>query len=87
MFGHVACSYFILDQALLAHEKLQALYADKGVQDDAGKRKLVREHGDAKFYYNKIETAKFFVANILPEVYGIAKSAESDDKSPMDVVF
>ena len=87
MFGHVACSYFILDQALLAHEKLQTLYADKGVQDDAGKRKLVQEHVDAKFYYNKIETAKFFVANILPEVYGIAKSVESDDKSPMDIVF
>jgi hypothetical protein len=57
------------------------------VQDDAGKRKLVQEHVDAKFYYNKIETAKFFVANILPEVYGIAKAVESDDKSPMDIVF
>jgi hypothetical protein len=87
MFGHVACSYFILDQALLAYEKLQTLYADKGVQDDAGQRKLVEEHGDAKFYFNKIETAKFFVANILPEVYGIAKSVDSDDKSPMDIVF
>jgi len=87
MFGHVACSYFILDQALLAQEKLQALYADKGVEEDGGKRKLVQEHGDAKFYFNKIETAKFFVANILPEVYGIAKSVESDDKSPMDIVF
>ena len=87
MFGHVACSYFILDQALLAYEKLQALYAGKGVRDDAGKRKLVEEHGDAKFYYNKIETAKFFVANILPDVYGIGKSVESDDKSPMDIVF
>jgi len=87
MFGHVACSYFILDQALLAYEKLQALYVDKGVEDDGGKRKLVQEHADAKFYFNKIETAKFFVANVLPEVYGIAKSVESGDKSPMDIVF
>jgi hypothetical protein len=87
MFGHVACSYFILDQALLAYQKLEALYAEKGVGDDGGKRKLIEEHGDAKFYYNKIQTAKFFVANILPEVYGIAKSVESDDKSPMEIVF
>jgi hypothetical protein len=87
MFGHVACSYFILDQALLAYEKLQTICANKGIQDDAGKRKLVQEHNDAKFYYNKIQTAKFFVANILPDVYGIAKSVESDDKSPMDIVF
>ena len=75
------------DQALLAHEKLEALFAEKGAGDDAGKRRLVEEHGDARFYFNKIETAKFFVANILPDVYGIAKSAESDDKSPMNVVF
>jgi hypothetical protein len=87
MFGHVACSYFILDQALLAYERLQSLCAQKRIQDDAGKRKLVQEHGDARFYYNKIQTAKFFVANILPDVYGIAKSVESDDKSPMDIVF
>jgi hypothetical protein len=87
MFGHVVSAYFILDQALLAHEKLGALCADKGVLDHEGKRRLAEEHGDAKFYHNKIETAKFFAANILPEVYGIAKSVESDDKSPMDVVF
>ncbi len=87
MFGHVACSYFILDQALLAYEKLQAIYEEKGIRDDGGKAQLVQAHGDAKFYFNKIETAKFFVANILPDVYGIARSAESDDKSPMHIVF
>ena len=87
MFGHVACSYFILDQALLAYEKLQALYAARGIEDEDGKAKLVQEHSDAKFYHNKIQTAKFFVANILPDVYGIAKSVESEDKSPMDIVF
>lgn len=87
MFGHVACSYLILDQALLAYDKLQALCAEKGIEDDAGRSQLLQEHADARFYYNKIETAKFFVSNILPEVYGIARSAESDDKSPMDIVF
>ncbi len=87
MFGHVACSYFILDQAVMAYEKLQAIYADKGIKDDDAKLKLVQEHSDAKFYYNKVQCAKFFVANILPDVYGIAKSVESDDKSPMDIVF
>ena len=56
-------------------------------KDDEGKKKLVNEHADAQFYFNKIETAKFFAANILPEVYGIAKSIESEDKSPMDAVL
>ncbi len=87
MFGHVACSYFILNQALLAHDKLQHLLAEAGVQGDEGQRKFLEQHGDARFYFNKVQTAKFFVTNILPGVYGIAKSVESDDTSPMDAIF
>lgn len=87
MFGHVTCTHFILQQAVVAYDKLQNLYADKNIQDDEGKAKLVQEHEDAKFYHNKIQTAKFYAANILPEVYGIARSIESEDKSPMEAVL
>ena len=47
----------------------------------------MEQHADARFYFNKIQTAKFFATNILPGVYGIAKSVESDDTSPMDAMF
>jgi len=39
--------------------------------------KLADEHPDARFYFNKIRTARFFAANILPEVYGVAKAVEA----------
>jgi len=87
MFGHVACSFFILKQALVAQGKLDVLYKEKGATDDEAKKTLIQDHPDAKFYFNKVETAKFFCSNILPEVYSIAKKIESDDRSPMDTIF
>jgi len=87
MFGHVVCSYFILNQALVAHEKLEKLYAEKAAGDDESRKKLVQDHPDARFYFNKIQTAKFFAANILPGVYSVAKAVESEDTSPMEAVF
>jgi hypothetical protein len=87
MFGHVACSYFILNQAQVAYEKLQALFDKEKVTGDGARNKFVAERADATFYFNKIETAKFFVSSILPEVYSIARSIESDDTSPMEALF
>jgi len=87
MFGHVACAYFILNQALTAHEKLRKLLQEKGAHGQQERRELVHSHADARFYHNKIQTAKFFAANILPGVYGIARAVASDDTSPMEAVF
>ncbi len=87
MFGHVACAYFIMNQAIVAHEKLQAIFEESGATDDDAKKKLVVDRPEATFYHNKVESAKFFVSSIMPEAYGIAKSIESDDVSPTNAVF
>jgi hypothetical protein len=87
MFGHVACSYFILNQAIVAYDKLQHLCDEAGTKGDEGRREFLDRHPDARFYANKIETAKFFVANILPRVYGIARSVDLDDHSAMDAML
>jgi hypothetical protein len=87
MFGHVACSYFILNQAVVAHDKLQRLFAEAGATREEDQRNFLQKHADARFYSNKIQTAKFFVTNILPAVYGIAKSVESGDQSAMDAIL
>ncbi len=87
LFGHVTCAYFLLNQALTAHEKLAALCREKGADTEERRAVLVREHADARFYHNKVLTAKFFAANTLAEVHGIARAVESDDTSPLDVVF
>jgi alkylation response protein AidB-like acyl-CoA dehydrogenase len=85
MFAEVTMGYFLMDMALVAHDKLEALYQDKGAADDAAQLKLRQEHPDGQFYWGKIQTARFFVKQILPGVHAKAMSAASDDMSLMDV--
>lgn len=87
MFGHVACAYFILNQALVASEKFHALFDREKVTGDVAQKAFVAQRPDATFHFNKIETAKFFVSSLLAEVYNIAKSIESEDVSPMEALF
>lgn len=86
MSGNMVCSWLLLEQAVIAHDKLATLYHDANADDDAAKRKLVEENPDAQFYFNKIETARFFVHQVLVENGGIAKQIESDDRSALNYI-
>lgn len=85
MFGEVILAYFLLDMAVLADEKLQALYAEKDATTDDAQRKLRAEHPEATFYWGKVMSAQFFIKQILPGVFAKAMAAKSADMSLMDV--
>lgn len=87
MFGHIAVSHVLLEQALVAAKKLDALFASKGASTDEAKRALIKEHPDAKFYYGKVETAKFFVHYVLPHVFAISETIKSNNTSALDIEF
>jgi len=61
---------FLLEQAVIAANKLAELGED---------------HFDANFYKSKIATARFFVMNVVPEVFGVLKSMENPDTSAIDL--
>ncbi|HBQ86429.1 MAG TPA: acyl-CoA dehydrogenase [Syntrophomonas sp.] len=63
------CSKLMLDQALLAAKKLAELGDD---------------HFDANFYKGKIATAKFYVMNVAPAVFGTLKAMKAGDTSAVD---
>ncbi len=66
----LVCGKLILDQALLAAKKLAELGDD---------------HYDANFYKGKIATAKFYVLNVVPGIFGTAKAMKAADTSSIDV--
>ncbi len=66
----VICGKMMLDQGILAAQKLAELGED---------------HFDANFYKSKIATAKFFVMNIVPEVFGTLKAMQNPDTSCIDL--
>ena len=66
----IVCGQLMLDQALLAAKKLAELGDD---------------HYDANFYKGKIATARFYVLNIVPGVFGTIKAMKVADTSAIDI--
>lgn len=64
------CGRLILDQALLADSKLQA---------------LGENHFDAKFYKGKVASGRFYVKNIVPQIGLTRKVFEIGDTSSIDI--
>lgn len=83
MFGHVAVGLLFLQQAHIAHQKLQELLQSSGNPLE----ELLDKNDNAKFYYNKIKTATFFIQNILPEAHSIARQILNEDRSALEVIF
>ena len=68
--SRVYCGKLMLDQALLAAKKLAELGDD---------------HFDANFYKGKIASSKFYVMNVVPEVFGYEKAMKAADTSSIDL--
>ncbi|KUG05163.1 acyl-coa dehydrogenase [hydrocarbon metagenome] len=68
--ARVYCGKLMLDQALLAARKLAELGED---------------HFDANFYKGKIVTAKFYIMNHVPEIFGYHKAMKAGDRSAIDI--
>ncbi|MEW6442186.1 MAG: acyl-CoA dehydrogenase [bacterium] len=73
LFGDVVVAYLLLFQAVIAREKLEML--GRGAQEDA----------EAAFYSGKVMSARFFVQNILPQVFSRADGIVSGDRSALDI--
>ncbi|MCP4666484.1 MAG: acyl-CoA dehydrogenase, partial [Deltaproteobacteria bacterium] len=69
-FSEVLMAQFMLEQGLLARDKL------KGV--DAGS-------ADGIFYRGKMETAKYFCRNILTNVFSRHMALQQEDTSALDI--
>ncbi len=89
MFGLVECSRLLLEQAELSYSKLEQIWSDKGVDasDMDARLELAKVQDDVRFYEGKLNTAKFFAFQLLPEVHSLLDSVESGDRSALDMLF
>ena len=86
LFGDLIMGHFLLQGAAVAEEKLQAIYAARGVEESKGKqRSLVHEDADVAFYAGKVAVAKFFAANILFSIKARCESIKLGDKVPIEI--
>jgi hypothetical protein len=68
--SRIYCGKLMLDQGVLAASKLAELGDD---------------HFDANFYKGKIASARFYVMNVVPEIFGYEKAMKVADASAIDI--
>ena len=87
MFGHVLAGCFLVEQSVIAHRKLAAIAAAKGVDLTTAAPELVDGDAEARHYHNKIQTTVFFGLRCLPNVGALGSALEAGEISSQRFVF
>ncbi len=82
LFGNVTVGWLLLDQAVRAQKALEAFDIPA---DPAEIARFFEDNERAKFYAAKLETARFFVYQILSRNRWLAVQILSDDRSALDI--
>ncbi|MCF8083143.1 MAG: acyl-CoA dehydrogenase [Deltaproteobacteria bacterium] len=87
MMGKVIAGWFLLWEAGVATEKLNALSQEKGVDstDPAAWQTFIKGSKEAAFYSGKVFSARYFIQNILPEAEAASKGIKSKDMSVVEI--
>lgn len=87
LMGKVVSAWILLWQAGISKAKLDELVRAKGVNaaEAAAWAGFLKESKDAAFYAGKLASAKYFIKNVLPEVYAAVKSIKSEDLSVLEI--
>ncbi|HEY3357026.1 MAG TPA: acyl-CoA dehydrogenase [Polyangia bacterium] len=89
LFGDVVVGWLLLDQAVIAHNKLRAICEAKAVDasDKAALGRLLEEDEEARYYDGKVKTARFFSGRALALVPARAAAIKLGDESALEIVF
>ncbi|MBD3854728.1 MAG: acyl-CoA dehydrogenase, partial [Acidobacteria bacterium] len=89
MVGTVLGAHFLLDQAILAKEKLTGILEEQGVGTDDKKayKEFLKGNEEAAFYHNKIQTAIHFAYRALPTVAAKGAAIRSGEKAPLYAIM
>ena len=88
MFGDVLVAWLLLRQALKAKELYDKRLTDNHVDPMAeGFGTFLADDAEARFLHGKIQTARFFVHQVMPRVHAHAASIKSNDRSALTMVF
>ena len=87
MLGNITSAFYLLEGAVIAHDKLQGLYAANGVTTADEQKAFLRKNSEAAFYHGKVRTAEFFNRNILVKNLSLSATVRNQDASALDILF
>ncbi len=83
--GDVVVSWFLLWAAVVAQEKLEQLFVKKKKDDAEKQQKFVESNAEAAYLAGKVQSAKFFIGNILPVTDGKISALKWGDVSAWEI--
>ena len=85
--GDICMGWLLFWQAGVAAKCLTSIFKENGVDPlNAEKRaELLGRNKEAAFYDGKVQSARFFIKNVLPQVEGAASAIKNEDLSIMAV--
>ena len=87
LMSRVVCGVLLAEQALVARDALEQLWADEACDSDEQRRALLDRNDNAVYYHNKIQTAHFFARRLLPRVTSLRDEILADDRSMLEAVL
>jgi hypothetical protein len=86
MFGTTMGGKLLLDQAVIARDKLASILSDAGIDasDRDARRKLLAGDPEAAFYHNKVESAIHYAHRALPNVAARAAAIRVGERSALE---
>ena len=83
--GDVIVAWFLLWAAVVASEKLNPLFQKNKIEGIEQQRSFIQKNTDAAFLDGKIQSAKFFIGNVLPQTEGKIAALKWMDISAWDI--
>ncbi len=85
--GDICLGWMLFWQAGIAARSLAGTCQDSGVdpKNDAQRSELLNSNKQAAFYDGKLNAARFFIKNVLPQVDALAAAIKSEDLSSMAI--
>jgi hypothetical protein len=89
MVGTVLGAHFLMEQAILAKQKLAVILEEQGVGTDDKKayKEFLAGNEEAAFFHNKVQAAIHFAFRALPSVKAQAVAIRAGEKAAMEAVF
>lgn len=87
VFGNVVIGWMLLEQAVIANAALEKIFEDGKAADDVDRGKLLADSDEARYYDNKVKTAKFFLGQLLPQNDGLVATIDNGDRSALEMHF
>ncbi|MGV8081235.1 MAG: acyl-CoA dehydrogenase [Syntrophales bacterium] len=85
IFGDVVLGWLLMQAAVIADEKLNALYEANGADSIGKQRALVHTNPEVAFYQGKIASAKFFSVEMLSTVKARCELIKEGEKVPIEI--